>query len=124
MPRYPGGGGLSALTADLRREFRAASSAAGCAAPPFLVVVTLTVGPSGVVYDAKSVNNLPLITKAQAATGMQGVVATTRSLQPLPATCEMALVAAAHQLPRFRPGTQNGRRVAVSFTLKLVDGPR
>ena len=121
MPVYPGGG-LPALSADLLREFRVASAAGGCTEPTFPVYVSLTVGPSGGIYDVRSINNLPLISKEQAAAGAKGMVATQRTLPELPASCEAAVAAAARKLPRLKPGTQNGRRVAVNFTVKLI-GP-
>ena len=120
MPRYPGGGDKATLTADLLREFRAASTASGCSFPAFPVYVNITVGPSGRIYDVMSLNNLPLITQAQAQSGVKGIVAKRPIWQRLPAACEAAIVAAAQKLPRFTPGTQNGRRVAVEMTLTLV----
>ena len=112
MPQYPGGGGLPALTTDLLREFTAASTAVGCGAPNYLVFVTLNVGPSGSIYGVRSINNLPL------------GVGTKRTLQELPAACESALVTAASRLPRLKPGRQNGRPVAVNFTLRLIAAPK
>ncbi len=124
MPVYPGGGGIKALTADLLREFRAASAAAGCAVPASPLYVNLTVGPSGIAYDVMSVNNLPLISAAEAKAGVKGIVAAKRPLPEIPAACEAALVAAARKLPRFKPGSQNGRRVAVSLLLPLIPRSR
>nr|GFD45330.1 hypothetical protein [Tanacetum cinerariifolium] len=59
MPVYPGGKGYLVLLKDLRREMQAASGAAGCAVPTYPVNVNLLVGPSGVIYKAEFVNNLP-----------------------------------------------------------------
>lgn len=121
MPVYPGGGGLTALTADLQREFQAASAAGGCVPPNFPVLVSLTVGPSGVIYDVRSVNNMPLLTDAAVVNGTtSGIAASQRKLPQIPAACEVALVAAARKLPRLQPGSQSGRRVAVNYTIKLV----
>jgi hypothetical protein len=106
MPVYPGGG-INVLTAELLREFRTASASAGCSAPSS-VYASFTVGPSGTIYNVKSINN-HLIPNA---------------LPKLSAACEAALVAAASKLSRFTPGMQNRRRVAVTMTLKLGEGTR
>ncbi|HEX8428140.1 hypothetical protein [Hymenobacter sp.] len=111
MPVYPGGGGMQALTADFLREFRGASAAAGCA-PPSPVFVSFTVGPSGTIYDVKSVNDIKSVNNQS----------TPNNLPKLSAACEAALVAAGRKLPRFTPGTQNRRRVAVTLMLKLAQG--
>jgi hypothetical protein len=113
MPVYPGGGGLKALTADFLREFQSASAAAGCA-PPSPVFVNFTVGPSGVIYNVASVKNVVGANNQP----------TPSNLPKLSAACERALVAAASKLPRFTPGTQNRRRVAVNITLKLAEPTR
>jgi len=106
MPVYSGGD-TKVLTSDFLREFRSASAAAGCS-PPAPVLVSFTVGPSGTIYDVKSVNNQP----------------TPGNLPKLSAACETALAAAASKLPRLTPGMQNRRRVAVSMTLKLAEPTR
>lgn len=120
MPLYPGGG-MSALKADLLREFRAASPTAGCAVPTFPIYVSLTVGPSGSIYGVKSINNSPSpsVTKKPGGPDGQGQQSASRSLQQLPVACEQALVEAAKRLSHPRPGTQNGRRVAVNFLFRL-----
>ena len=110
MPVYPGGGGLKVLTADLLREFRGTSAVAGCS-PPSPVFVNFTVGPSGVIYNVVSVSNVVSVNNQVAQP----------NLPKLSGACEAALVAAARKLPRFTPGTQNRRRVAVSITLKLAE---
>jgi hypothetical protein len=107
MPVYQGSGGMKSLPADFLREFRSASAAAGCS-PPSPVFVRFTVGPSGVIYDVASA-------KEQMA---------EQKLPKLSAACEAALVAAASKLPRFKPGMQNNRRVAVAITLKLAESTR
>lgn len=117
MPAYKGKKGL---VHDLLQEFQAAGTAAGCAVPKFPVLVSLTVGPTGNVYDVKSRNNLPLISQEEAIAGKVGIVAVQRTLQELPAACETALVTAAQHLAPFTPGSQNGRNVAVSFTIQLI----
>ena len=106
MPVYPGGG-INVFTAELLREFRTASASAGCSVPSS-VFASFTVGPSGTIYDVKSINN-QLIPNA---------------LPKLSAACEAALVAAASKLSRFTPGMQNRRRVAVTLTVKLGEGTR
>lgn len=105
MPVYLGSSGMKGLTADFLREFQAAGAKGGCSPPAFPVFVSFVVGPSGVIYDVVSVNNSQNIPHPK-----------------LSAACEAALVTAAHNLPRFKPGMQNNRRVAVSYTLKLVAG--
>jgi len=122
MPLYRGKEGTEMLTQDLLREFQAASVAAGCVAPTFPVVVDITIGPSGVIHDVMSLNNMPLITAEEFAAGRRGGVGTRPALQALPAACEAALLAAGRKLPRLVPGSINGRRVSMSYTLKLV-GP-
>jgi hypothetical protein len=102
MPIYPGSSGMKGLTTDLLREFQAVGAKNGCS-PPAPVFVKFIVGPSGVIYNVASVNN------------------SEKTPHPrLSETCENALIEAARKLPRFKPGMQNGRRVAVSYTLKLV----
>lgn len=118
MPAYPGGRGYLLLLTDLRREFQAASGAAGCAVPTFPVNVNLLIGPSGVIYKAEFVNNLPPPAKAPARG--QNSVANTPPGPALPASCETALAAAIRRLPRLQPGVQNGQRVTVMLTLPLV----
>lgn len=117
MPVYPGGKGYLALLADLRREMQAASGAAGCAVPTHPVNVNLLVGPSGVIYHAEFVNNLPPL---KPTAGNPNNVANTPPGPALPAACETALAAAIRQLPRLQPGAQNGRRETVRITLPLV----
>lgn len=117
MPVYPGGKGYLALLADLRREFRAASGAAGCAVPAYPVNVNLLVGPSGVICRAEFVNNLP---PPVATAGNPNNVANTPPGPALPAPCETALAAAIRKLPRLQPGVQKGQRETVRITLPLV----
>jgi hypothetical protein len=102
MPVYLGAAGMKGLTADFLREFQAASTKGGCS-PPTPVFVSFVVGPSGGIYDVASVSNLPNV-----------------SYPKLSATCEAALVKASQNLARFKPGMQNNRRVAVTYTLKLA----
>jgi hypothetical protein len=117
MPVYPGSKGYLALLADLRREFQVASGAVGCAVPTYPVNVNLLVGPSGVLYKAEFVNNLP---PPKPTTGNPNNVANTPPGPPLPAACETALMAAIRKLPRLQPGAQKGRRETVRITLPLV----
>jgi hypothetical protein len=117
MPVYPGGRGYLVLLKDLRREMQVASGAAGCAVPTYPVNVNLLVGPSGVIYHAEFVNNLPMPTPTA---GNPNNVANTPPGPALPAACEAALVAAIRKLPRLQPGVQNGQRETVRITLPLV----
>ena len=117
MPVYPGGRGYLVLLKDLRREMQAASGAAGCAVPTHPVNVNLLVGPSGVIYHAEFVNNLP---PPVATAGNPNNVANTPPGPALPAACETALAAAIRQLPRLQPGAQSGRRETVRITLLLI----
>lgn len=110
MPIYPGGG-LAALTADLRREFLAAGGASDCAARGRPVFVRLVVGPSGAIYDVMSYNKAAISLNPAAKP----------VLPELPAACEVAIAAAGHKLARAKPGSQNGRRVAVELRVKLLD---
>lgn len=64
----------------------------GCGGKVFVYFV---VGPSGTVKDAKVVK------------GPDG-------------GCNAAVLAAVHKLPRFSPGKQNGRAVAVCYTVPLT----
>ena len=121
MPLYKGREGTEMLTKDLRREFKAASVAAGCAPPTFPVLVDIRIGPSGVIHDVMSINSMDIITNEEFAAGVRGIVGTRPNLQPLPAACEAALLAAGRKLPRLNPGSINGRRVTMSYTLELVD---
>lgn len=117
MPVYPGGRGYLVLLKDLRWEMQAASGAAGCAVPTYPVNVNLLVGPSGVIYHAEFVNNLPT---PKPTAGNPNNVANTPPGPALPAACENALAAAIRKLPRLQPGVQNGQRETVRITLPLV----
>jgi hypothetical protein len=121
MPIYQGEEGTKKLTKDLLREFKAASARGGCIPPNFPVYVSLIVSHNGAIYDVKSTNNQPP-TPIPEPYGPNGWVLTTpkRSLRQLPTTCEKALVEASQRLPRLKPGTQNGRRVAVNLVLRLI----
>ena len=123
MPLYKGKEGTVLLTKDLQREFLAASKAAGCAAPRVPIVASIVIGPSGVIHDVISVNNMHLATAEESAAGRQETTGARSGLPVLPAACEAALVAAGRRLPRLDPGSINGRRVSIGYTLKLV-GPK
>jgi hypothetical protein len=71
------------------------------------------VGPSGTIYDVKSLRNQSAYAAAKQPDASNG------SSPPLPAACDEVLAAAARKLPRLTPGTQNGRRVAVSYVFLL-----
>ncbi|UOE34882.1 energy transducer TonB [Hymenobacter monticola] len=109
MPLYQGEEGTKSLSEDLLREFRAVGGS-GCPVPSFQILVSMKVGPSGTIYDVKSLRNQSAYPAAKQPTEGRG---------PLPSACDQALAAAARKLPRLTPGTQNGRRVAVSYTFLL-----
>jgi len=71
---------------------QAVAPGSGCGGKVFLYFV---VGPSGVVKDAKVIK------------GPDG-------------GCNAAVLAAVRKLPRFSPGKQSGRAVAVSYTVPLT----
>jgi TonB family protein len=87
MPQLPGGGGNAAIGEAIKQRIPA-SVAATCSGGR--VFVAFTVRADGSVTDAK-------ITKGQGS------------------TCDEATLAAVRKLPRFVPGRQNGRAVAVAF---------
>jgi hypothetical protein len=122
MPVYQNGPGNKILARDLLREFQIISLANGCIAPDFPIYVSLTVGAVGDIHDVRSINNQPLppLVKDPGAPDSRGQRSAKRSLHQLSAACEQALVEAAKRLPRLQPGTQNGRRVAVSLTFRLI----
>lgn len=120
MPEYRSEMGIKLLTADLIREFRAACQAAGCAVPDFPVIVDIRIGPSGVLQDVLSLNNMPVITPAEFMAGKRGFTSSPTTLTQLSPACEAALLAAGRRLPRLKPGSLNGRRVTVGYTLRLV----
>jgi hypothetical protein len=111
MPLYQGEEGTKSLSEDLLREFRAASGS-DCPVPSAQIYVSLTVGPSGTIYNVRGLRkqaDYPTAKQPDAANGGG----------QLPAACEQTLAAAARKLPRLTPGTQNGRRVAVSYMFLL-----
>ena len=125
MPRYQGEEGTKKLTQDFLREFEKTSAEAGCPLPTFPVFVTFIVGPSGTIYGVKSINNIAAPTDPNVkADSRNDGGSSPKSLQPLPAACEVALVAAARKLPRLKPGSQSGRNVAVSYTIRLIEAAR
>ena len=91
MPQLPTGGGSAAIGAAIRQAIPAATAAA---CPGGRVFVAFTVQPDGTVTDAKIVKGLNN-------------------------ACDEATLAAVGKLPRFVPGKQNGRAVAVSFTVPV-----
>lgn len=116
MPLYKNKDGTKQLTEDLQHEFRAASEASGCALPKVPLYVSFTVGPSGILYDVKSINNMAQsVLQIAAGSGMPE----NKPSQSLPIPCAAALTVAASKLPRLKPGSLNGRRVAVGYTLVL-----
>lgn len=91
MPQLPTGGGSAAIGAAIRQAIPAATAGA---CPGGRVFVAFTVQPDGTVTDAKIVKGLSN-------------------------ACDEATLAAVGKLPRFVPGKQNGRAVAVSFTVPV-----
>lgn len=94
MPQLPGGGGSAAVVSAIQSRV---------IYPPEAlrkqlqgrVFVGFTVGPDGLVHGAKIVKGIG-------------------------AGCDEAVLAAVQQLPRFIPGKQAGRPVAVSFTVPVT----
>ena len=94
MPGFPGGGGNAAIIKAIQSKL-AYPQAALRQNIQGRVLVEFTVGKTGEVGSAR-------ITK-----GIGG-------------GCDEAVLAAVYQLPRFTPGTQAGRPVAVSFTVPIT----
>ena len=94
MPQLPGGGGQVAIMNAIHQRI---------VCPPEVlrdqvhgrVFVTLTIAPTGLV---------------------QGVIVR----KGLRADCDSAVVQAVRQLPRFEPGIQAGKPVAVSLTVPVM----
>lgn len=90
MPELPGGRGIGAIAAAIRE--RVVPPATACSGRVF---VSFVVRPDGTVTDAKIVKSLA-------------------------ENCDAAVLAATRKLPRFLPGKQNGRLVAVAFTVPVA----
>ncbi|RZK35752.1 MAG: TonB family protein [Hymenobacter sp.] len=94
MPQLPGGGGQAAIANAIHQRI--------VCSPEVLrdqvhgrVFVTFTIAPTGLI---------------------QGIIV-RRSLR---ADCDSAVVQAVRQLPRFEPGLQAGKPVAVSLTVPVT----
>ena len=94
MPSFPGGGGNAATINAIQSKLTYPQAALRQNIQG-RVLVEFTVGKTGEVGDAR-------ITK-----GIGG-------------GCDEAVLAAVYRLPRFTPGTQAGRPVAVSFTVPIA----
>ncbi|WP_375415746.1 TonB family protein [uncultured Hymenobacter sp.] len=94
MPELPSGGGNVAIIQAIQDKLIYPKADAGSAAPEGRVFVSFTVNADGAVRDIKIVKGLASVYDA-------------------------AVVAAVQQLPRFNPGRQSGKAVAVSFTVPV-----
>jgi TonB family protein len=94
MPQLPGGGGMQALSQAVRSKISYPKAAPGETLPEGRVFASFVVDTDGTVQDTEIVKGLS------------------------PAFDE-AVLAAIRQLPRFEPGKQNGKAVAVSFTIPI-----
>jgi TonB family protein len=94
MPELPGGGGRAAITAAVQARFRYPRGFVQ-AGEPGIITVSFVVGPDGRVGAARIVKGLA-------------------------AAPDAAALAAVRALPRFTPGRQNGRPVAVSYTVPIT----
>ena len=97
MPQLPGGGGARALSEAIAQRFQYPRKA-------------MRQGVSGRI----------LVRFTVAATGQ---VESIRIVQGLRADCDSAAVQAVRELPRFEPGIQEGKPVAVNFTVPLNLSP-
>ena len=95
MPQLPGGGGNAAIVAAIQRQLK---YPAGAGVIDGRVFVSFIVAETG---DVNSVTVVKGLSEAQDA----------------------AVVAAVQQLPRFVPGRQNAKVVAVIFTVPVQFGP-
>ncbi|NML66144.1 TonB family protein [Hymenobacter sp. RP-2-7] len=90
MPQLPGGGGQQAIVQAIQR---------------------------GLKYPVGKVKAGQVF--ARFIVDSKGVVQHTEIVKGLSAACDQAVLAAIKQLPQFVPGKQNGRAVAVSFTVPI-----
>lgn len=95
MPELPTGGGNAAIVKAIQEKLAYPKPTAGRPAMEGRVFVSFTVGTDGVVRDGKIVKGLASL-------------------------YDDAVLRAVQQLPRFEPGRQSGRAVAVSLTLPLT----
>ncbi|MBF9238420.1 energy transducer TonB [Hymenobacter sp. BT683] len=94
MPQLPAGGGSAAIVTAIQQR---------------------------VVYPPQAlrahVEGRVFVSFTVAASGLVENVAVVKGIQP---SCDSAVVKAVQQLPRFTPGRQAGRAVAVQFTVPVV----
>ncbi|MDJ0366433.1 M56 family metallopeptidase [Hymenobacter sp. H14-R3] len=91
MPALPGGGGMGAIVEQIQRN---------------------VVYPAGAHQDGKVFVSFTV--------AADGGVADTKVVKGLAPAYDAAVVAAIRQLPRFVPGQQSGKAVAVSFTVPVM----
>lgn len=96
MPQLPGYGGSRVAVAAAIRDKLAAAGAGSCGESQMYVAFVVTA--AGAVTDAHIVKG----------TGT---------------SCDEAALVAVRQLPSFTPGKQNGRRVAVTYTVLVSQQP-
>jgi TonB family protein len=94
MPQLPGGGGMQALSQAVRSKISYPKAAPGETLPEGRVFASFVVDTDGTVQD-------------------------TKIMKGLSPAFDNAVLAAIRQLPRFEPGKQNGKAVAVSFTIPI-----
>jgi TonB family protein len=94
MPKLPGDGGQRAIVEAIQRKLVYPKAKAGEALPDGRVFANFVVDTDGTVQNATIVKSLS-------------------------AVFDNAVLAAIRQLPRFEPGKQNGKAVAVSFTVPI-----
>ena len=94
MPQLPGGGGQAAIVTAIQQH---------------------------VVYPPQAlrarVEGRVFVNFTVAATGLVENVAVVKGIQP---ACDSVVMRAVQQLPRFTPGRQAGRAVAVQFTVPVT----
>jgi TonB family protein len=94
MPALPGGGGQQAISAAITSKIKYPKAAPGETLPRGMVFANFTVDTDGTVQGAKIM----------------------KGLSP---AFDDAVIEAIKQLPRFEPGKQDGKPVAVSFTVPI-----
>jgi TonB family protein len=94
MPKLPGDGGQRAIVEAIQRKLVYPEAKAGEALPDGRVFANFVVDTDGTVQDATIVKSLSVV-------------------------FDNAVLAAIRQLPRFEPGRQNDKAVAVSFTVPV-----
>jgi TonB family protein len=93
MPQLPGGGGERAIVNEFFKNFH--PSAAAVRGERQRPIIHFEVGPDGLV------RRVSMHTSSNSA------------------NFDSAMIAAVHAFPRFIPGRQNGKAVAVSFNLPI-----